>query len=71
MDATFRLCRRKKAGKVTLDEKPLFGDEVFINQALVDQYVCSSEALGSSNSEVSYSSHMQAWQGLSNVLASL
>ena len=42
LDANFRLCRRKKAGMATLQEKPLFKDEIFLNQAVIDQYVSTS-----------------------------
>lgn len=45
LDANFRLCRRKKAGRAVTDVKPLFSDEVFADQAAVDNYVQASKTV--------------------------
>lgn len=54
LDANFRLCRRKKAGLATMEEKPLYGEDVFADQVAVDQYQQTVDTVNHSAPSVSY-----------------
>ncbi len=52
LDGNFRLCRRKNAGKKSMNEKPLNGDGIFADQSAVDHYLKSCSSQQSCSSQV-------------------